>query len=81
MRNSVSAANDTGTLTHERRVGVGMKQSIIFLPNDLPLVFDPTAQQYNEAVPDDSKTSSPNKRELQQQLEDAGLNSDGDVKT
>lgn len=58
MRDSVLTANDIDTLTHERMIGVGMKQAMIFLTNDLPPIFDPTAPQYDETVPGESKTRS-----------------------
>ena len=47
MRNKILTANDIGSITHTRSLKVGNTQSMVFLPTDLPPIFDPDVPQYD----------------------------------
>ena len=47
MRNTILTANDIGSITHTRSLKVGDTQSMLFIPTDLPPIFDPGAPQYD----------------------------------
>ena len=79
MRNTILTANDIGSITHTRSLKVGDTQSMVFLPTDLPPIFDPNVPQYDVSK-DDSVTHKFNKAELKEKLEAIGINSDGNVK-
>lgn len=64
MRSSVLSKGDVGKLNHSRRIAIGKTQSVVFLEDDLPPIFDPTATKYDQSIEGESATIKLNKVEL-----------------
>ena len=80
IRNTILTANDIGSITYTRSLKVGDTQSMVFLPTNLPPIFDPDVPQYDVAKEGESVTHKFNKAEIKKKLEVMGMNSDRNVK-
>ena len=72
MRNIILTANNIESITQTRSLKFGNTKSMVFLPTDLPPIFDPDVPKYNVAKEGESVTHKYNKAEIKKENESNG---------
>ena len=81
MKSTVLNENGIGTIMHARSIKVGDRQSIVFLPTDLPPIFHSDVPKYDIVKESENVIQNLTKAEIKLESEELGINNDRNMNT